>query len=80
MVLEVVNREKNMNTDVIGIVLTSAVAKNIFLGFPEHKRYDFIRNVNALFSDVAFRQDQIRLALGQRPFATYLLVQLIDRD
>jgi flagellar motor switch protein FliG len=49
-ILDVLNRERSQQTDVIGIVLNSPVAKNIFLGLPEQKRYDFIRTTSSLFN------------------------------
>jgi hypothetical protein len=63
----------------MGLVLSSPVAKNIFLSFPEQKRYDFIRNTHSLFIDDPFL-NHTRLALSLKPYAPYLLVQLIERD
>jgi len=64
----------------MGILLSSPVAKNIFLAMPEHKRYDFIRNTSVLFAAEEPFLSHTRLALSQKPYAAYLLVQLIDRD
>ncbi len=74
MLLDVVRRERHFTQDVMGIILSSPVAKNIFLGFPEYKRYDFIRQTHTMFGVEEPLASLTRLVLSQKPYAPYLLV------
>jgi hypothetical protein len=64
----------------IGDVLGSLTAKNIFVNLPESKKYEFVRSLHQQYSISPDHQAAVREALSQQFYAPYLLIQLIERD
>jgi hypothetical protein len=54
MVLDVIYRERLYSY--IGVVLSSLVAKNIFISLPEQRKYEFVR---AILSQYGFSEEQL---------------------
>jgi hypothetical protein len=78
MILDVIYRERLY--DYVGDIMTSLVAKNIFISLPEGMKYDFVRSLHQQYS---FSEDQlltVRHAMSQKFYAPYMLTQLIERD
>lgn len=48
MIVDVILRERFAGQDLMGIVLSSPVVKNIFLALPDYKKYEFVRNLLTL--------------------------------
>lgn len=80
MLIQVVRRERFVGQDVLGAIINSAVAKNVFLGLSVQQRYAFIKEVDTIFGAEDSATLNVRVALSQKPYASYLLIHLIDRD
>jgi hypothetical protein len=64
----------------IGIVLDSLVAKNVFLGLSEGAKAEFVNSIHRQFDFDPNTHQSTRLSLSNKPYAPFLLVLLIERD
>jgi len=64
MLIQVVRREKFVGQDVLGAIINSAVAKNVFLGLSVQQRYAFIKEVETIFSAENSATLNVRAALS----------------
>lgn len=64
MLINVVNRENFDRGNVMTIIINSPVGKNVFLGLPEYKMIEYVKDTHSMFGHEGVAAENARLALS----------------